>query len=78
MQTMNHPLNPLVILTNHTRPTRFPYYRLVLRVNVGSQPYISPNPLDNAHLRPFPPPLYQPLQLLMIIPHNLPPFPQHA
>jgi hypothetical protein len=78
MQTTNHPLVTLLILTNHTPPIHSPYQPPTLHVNVGSQPYIFPNPLNHAQLGHFPPPT-------LLIPtigydhtHNLPPFLQHA
>ncbi len=46
-------------------------------MNVKPQPYTFSNPFDHAQEKPFPLPLYQPLQLSMIGPLNLPPSPQH-
>jgi hypothetical protein len=78
MQTTNHPLITFLILTNHTPPICSPYQPPILHVNMGSQPYIFPNPLDHVQLRHFPPPT-------LLIPTigyghtpNLPPFLQHA
>jgi hypothetical protein len=53
MQTINHPLITLLILTNHTPPFNSPYQPLAFHVNVGSQLYTFPNPLDHAQLRHF-------------------------
>jgi hypothetical protein len=57
MQTTNHPLVTPPILTNHTPPTSSPYQPLTLHVNIGSQPYIFPNPFDHTQLGHFPPPI---------------------
>jgi hypothetical protein len=54
MQTMHFPLVPFPILTNHTTPISSPYWPLALHVNVGPRPYTFPNPLDHAHVGPFP------------------------
>jgi hypothetical protein len=78
MQTIIHPLVTPLILTNHTPPISSPYQPLTLCVNVGSQPYTFPNPLNHAQLQLFAFPLHWSLQLVMIIPPNLPPFLQHA
>jgi hypothetical protein len=53
MQTINHPLVTPLNLTNHTPPTSSPYQPLIFHVNVGSQPYIFPNPFNHAQLRHF-------------------------
>jgi hypothetical protein len=55
-QTTNDALVSSSILTNHTPPTSSPYQPLALRVNVGSQSYIFPNPLNHAQLGHFFPP----------------------
>jgi hypothetical protein len=55
MQTTNHPLIPLPILTNHTPPTSSPYQSLALHVNVGPDPTLSQTPLDHTQEKPFPP-----------------------
>ncbi len=55
MQTMDHPLVPPIFLTNHTPPTNSLYRPLAFYMNVGPQPYIFPNPFDNAHVKPFVP-----------------------
>jgi hypothetical protein len=54
MQTTHFPLIPLPILTNHTPSTSSPYQPPALQVNVMPQPYIFPNPIDHAHVGPFP------------------------
>jgi len=54
MQTMHFPLIPPPILTNHTPPISSLYQPPTLCVNVKPQPYTFPNPLDHAHVRPFP------------------------
>jgi hypothetical protein len=77
-QTINHPLVTPLILTNHTPPTSSPYQPLTLHVNVGSQPYIFPNPFNHAQLRHFSLPTLLVQKLAMIIPLNLPPFLQHV
>jgi hypothetical protein len=56
MQTTNHPLVTLLILINYTLPIHSPYQPPTLDVNVGSQLYIFPNPLNHAQLGHFPPP----------------------
>ncbi len=56
MQTTNHPLITLLILINHTPSISSPYQPLTLHMNVGSQPYTFPNPLDHAQLGHFSPP----------------------
>jgi len=68
---------PLIILINHATPTNLPYQPPTFCVNVKSQSDPLPTPLimhmqDLSLLT-----LYQPLQLLMIKPPNLPPSPQH-
>jgi hypothetical protein len=55
MQIMHLPLVPPCILTNHTPPTNSPYRPLAFRMNARPQPYTFPNPLDHAHVGPFPP-----------------------
>jgi hypothetical protein len=54
MQIMHLPLVPPPILSNHTPLTSFFYQPPALCVNVKTQPYTFPNPLDHAHVRPFP------------------------
>jgi hypothetical protein len=74
----NHPLVTPPILTNHTPPISSPYQPQILHVNVGSQLYTFPNPLNHAQLKHFPPPIL----LVLTIGHNhtphLPPFFQQA
>ncbi len=53
MQTTQHPLVPLPILTNHTPFTSSPYWLLTLCVNVGPELYIFPNLFYHAHVGPF-------------------------
>jgi hypothetical protein len=55
MQTMHLLLVPPCILTNHTPPISSPYQPLVLQLNAKPQPYIFPNSLYHAHVKPFPP-----------------------
>jgi hypothetical protein len=55
MQTTHFPLSPPPILTNHTPPTSSPYRPPAFCVNVKPQPYIFPNCLNHAHVKPFPP-----------------------
>jgi hypothetical protein len=78
MQTMHCPLVTPPILTNHTPPITSPYWPLDLHQNAEPQPYTFLNSLGHAHVRPFPMSTLQPLQLPMIRPPNLPPFPQHV
>jgi len=54
IQTMHLPLIPPPILTNHTPPTRSPYQRPTFCVNVRPQFYTFLNPLNHAHVGPFP------------------------
>jgi hypothetical protein len=54
MQTMHFPLIPPPILTNHTPSTSSYFQPPALRMNVGPQLYTFPNPLNHAHVRPFP------------------------
>ncbi len=65
------------ILRNHTPPISSPYRSPTLCVNVRPKPYTFPNPLDHAHVRPFPPSTL----LVPLVAHdqapNLPSFPQH-
>ncbi len=56
-QTINNPLITFPILTNHTPPTNSFYEPPGLHVNVGSQFYIFPNPLEHAQLGHFSPPI---------------------
>jgi hypothetical protein len=70
-QITNHPLVTPPILTNHITPTNSPYQAPTLHVNVGSQPYTFPNPLDHAQLRHFPPPIL----LVPIVGHDHTPQP---
>ncbi len=55
MQTINHPLVTLLILTNNTPPTSAPYQSPNFHANVGSQSYTFSNPFDHAQLRHSPP-----------------------
>jgi hypothetical protein len=71
MQTTNHTLVPLPVITNHTPPINSPYQPQAFCVNVGPQLHAFPNPLNHAQVGPFPLPLYQPLQLPMIKAPNL-------
>jgi hypothetical protein len=71
MQTTNHPLITLPILTNHTPPTSAPYQPLTLHVNVGSQPYIFLNPFNHMLLGHFP----LPSLLVLIVGHDYTPQP---
>ncbi len=48
IQTTNHALITLLILTNHTPTINAPYQPLTLHVNEASQPYTFPNPFDHA------------------------------
>jgi hypothetical protein len=57
MQTTNHPVVTLLILTNHTPPTSAPYQPLTLHVNERSQFYTFPNPFDHPQLGHFPLPI---------------------
>ncbi len=57
MQTTNHPLVTLLILTNHTPLTSAPYQPPTFHVNVGSPFYIFPNPFNHAQLEHFPLPI---------------------
>jgi hypothetical protein len=52
---MHLPLVPPPILTNQTPPVSSFYQPLTLCVNVRPQPYTFPNPLNYAHVGPFPP-----------------------
>jgi hypothetical protein len=54
MQIMHLPLVPPCILTNHTPPINSPYQPLTFRMNATPQPYTFPNPLNHAHVGPFP------------------------
>ncbi len=54
MQITHHPPTPHTISTNHTPPTNSPYQPSTLCVNVKPQLIFS-IPLNNAHVRPFPP-----------------------
>ncbi len=77
MQTMHHPLFPLTILANHTPPTSsFDQPQPFVQMWGPILHFL--NPLDNAHVGPFPFPFYQPLQLFMIRAPNLPTSPQHT
>jgi hypothetical protein len=53
-QSTHPPIVPLPILTNHTPRIDSFYWPPTLHVNAGTQPYNFPNPLDHAHVRPFP------------------------
>jgi hypothetical protein len=55
MQTINHSFVTPPILTKHTPPISAFYQPPTLNVNVGSQPYIFPNPFDHAHIGHFSP-----------------------
>jgi hypothetical protein len=74
MRITNHSLISPLIPTNHTSPTRAP----ALCVNMGSQPYTFPNPLNHAQLGHFS--LF--ILFVPIVGHDhtpiLPPFLQHA
>ncbi len=68
---MHHKLTPHTILTNHTPPISFPYQPLALCVNVKPQPNNFPIPLNNAHVKPFPPSTL----LALIVAHDQTPQP---
>jgi hypothetical protein len=72
MQTTHFSLVPLPILTNHTTPISSLYWPLAFHVNVGPQPYTFPNPLDHAHVGPFPISILPTLQSHMIRPPTYP------
>jgi len=55
MQTTHHPPTPHTILTTHAPPTKSPYQPATLHVNVKPQHNTFPIPLNNTHVRPFPP-----------------------
>jgi hypothetical protein len=81
MQTTNHPLVTLLILTNHAPTTSAPYQPPTLHVNEGSQPYTFLNPLDHVQLEHSPPPpFYWSLHWPWSYPPptNLPHFFQHT
>jgi hypothetical protein len=55
MQTTHHPPTPHTILTNYAPPINSHYQPPTFCVNVNPQPNIFSIPLNNAHIRPFPP-----------------------
>jgi hypothetical protein len=71
IQTMNHPLVPPPILTNHTPLINSPYQHLTLYVNEGLQPYFFPYPPNHAHVQPFSPSIL--VTILVQYPPLLPP-----
>jgi hypothetical protein len=78
MHTTHHLLPPPIILTTQVPPMNSPYWPPSLHVNLRSQPYTFPIPINNTHVGPFPHLLHQPLQLFMIKPYNLSLSPHHA
>jgi hypothetical protein len=78
MQTTHHPPTSHIILTTHAPPTSSPYQPLTLHVNVEPQYNTFPIPLNNAHVKPFPPSIL----LGLIVAHDQTPQPtppsQHA
>jgi hypothetical protein len=71
MQTTNHPLVPLPIVTNHTPHINSLYRPLAFCVNVGPWPYTFQGPLDHAQVGPFPPSTIS----TPIVPHDRTPQP---
>jgi len=73
MQTTNHPLVTLLILTNHTPLINASYQPPTFYLNEGSLPYTFLNPLNHAQLGHFPPPIL--LVFIVGHDHNLQPTP---